>query len=66
MVAPIHPKAMPAILTTAEEFDLWLEGDSVEAIKLQRRARRDVEDRSEGREGGSRAGDPLGSKPKSA
>jgi putative SOS response-associated peptidase YedK len=24
--APIHPKAMPVILTTAEEFDLWLEG----------------------------------------
>ena len=63
MVAPIHPKAMPAILATAEEFDLWLDGNSVEAIKLQRR---DVEDRSEGREGGSRAGDPLGSKPKSA
>ena len=36
MVAPIHPKAMPVILTTAEEFDLWLEGEIVEALKLQR------------------------------
>ena len=26
----------PVILTTAEEFDLWLDGDSVDAIKLQR------------------------------
>jgi putative SOS response-associated peptidase YedK len=24
IVAPIHPKAMPAILTTAEEYDTWL------------------------------------------
>ena len=23
-VAPIHPKAMPVILTTTEEFDRWL------------------------------------------
>ena len=36
MVAPIHPKAMPVILTTTEEFDLWLEGETVEALKLQR------------------------------
>jgi hypothetical protein len=27
---------MPVILTTAEEFDLWLEGETVEALKLQR------------------------------
>src|SRR5271169_1663149 len=27
IVAPIHPKAMPVILTTTEEFDLWLEGE---------------------------------------
>jgi putative SOS response-associated peptidase YedK len=33
--APIHPKAMPVILTTTEEFDLWLEGETVEALKLQ-------------------------------
>jgi putative SOS response-associated peptidase YedK len=36
IVAPIHPKAMPVILTTIEEFDLWLEGETVEALKLQR------------------------------
>ena len=36
MIAPIHPKAMPVILTTTEEFDLWLEGETVEALKLQR------------------------------
>jgi hypothetical protein len=28
IVAPIHPKAMPVILTTTEEFDLWLEGEN--------------------------------------
>jgi hypothetical protein len=31
IVAPIHPKAMPVIVTTTEEFDLWLEGETVEA-----------------------------------
>jgi putative SOS response-associated peptidase YedK len=36
IIAPIHPRAMPVILTTAEEFDLWLEGETVEALKLQR------------------------------
>jgi putative SOS response-associated peptidase YedK len=36
IVAPIHQKAMPVILTTTEEFDLWLEGETVEALKLQR------------------------------
>ena len=36
IVAPIHPKAMPAILTTAEEVDLWLEGETPDALKLQR------------------------------
>ena len=29
-------KAMPVILTTTKEFDLWLEGETVEALKLQR------------------------------
>ncbi|MGY2846595.1 putative SOS response-associated peptidase YedK [Bradyrhizobium sp. USDA 4501] len=24
MVAPIHPKAMPVILTTDEERDIWM------------------------------------------
>jgi putative SOS response-associated peptidase YedK len=36
IVAPIHPKAMPVILTTTEEFDLWLEGETVDALTLQR------------------------------
>jgi putative SOS response-associated peptidase YedK len=36
IVAPIHPKAMPVVLATAEEFDLWLEGETVESLKLQR------------------------------
>jgi putative SOS response-associated peptidase YedK len=36
VVAPIHPKAMPVILTTPEEIDLWLEGEVAEALKLQR------------------------------
>jgi putative SOS response-associated peptidase YedK len=35
-IAPIHPKAMPVILTTTEQFDFWLEGETVEALKLQR------------------------------
>jgi putative SOS response-associated peptidase YedK len=28
VVAAIHSKAMPVILTTTEEFDLWLDGES--------------------------------------
>jgi putative SOS response-associated peptidase YedK len=36
VVAPIHPKAMPVILTTAAEADLWLEGETLDALKLQR------------------------------
>jgi putative SOS response-associated peptidase YedK len=36
IVAPIHPKAMPVILTTTDEFHLWREGETVEALKLQR------------------------------
>ena len=39
IVAPIHPTTMPVIPTTTEEFDLWLEGETVEALnslKLQR------------------------------
>jgi putative SOS response-associated peptidase YedK len=35
-VAPIHPKAMPVILTTPEEVDLWLGAETPQALKLQR------------------------------
>jgi putative SOS response-associated peptidase YedK len=36
IVAPIHPKAMPTILTTAEECETWLSAPMEEALKLQR------------------------------
>ena len=36
VVAPIHPKAMPVILTTVDEFDIWLSAPAEEALVLQR------------------------------
>jgi putative SOS response-associated peptidase YedK len=36
VVAPIHPKAMPVILTTPAEIDLWLLADAPTALELQR------------------------------
>ena len=36
VVAPIHPKAMPVILTEPDELDTWLEADWDEAKGLQR------------------------------
>jgi putative SOS response-associated peptidase YedK len=36
IVKPIHEKAMPAILTTPEEVDLWLTGEWVDVKHLQR------------------------------
>src|SRR5208282_3447667 len=36
VVAPVHPQAMPVILTTPAEVDLWLEGDTATALALQR------------------------------
>jgi len=35
-VAPIHPKAMPAILTTSDEVETWLSAPWSEASALQR------------------------------
>jgi putative SOS response-associated peptidase YedK len=35
-VAKVHPKAMPVILTTKEECDLWMSADWNDAAKLQR------------------------------
>jgi putative SOS response-associated peptidase YedK len=36
VVGPIHPKAMPVILTTPEECDAWMSAPVVEALALQR------------------------------
>ncbi|SDR49826.1 Putative SOS response-associated peptidase YedK [Rhizobiales bacterium GAS113] len=36
IVAPIHPKAMPAILTTPAEIEVWLKAPAEEALGLQR------------------------------
>lgn len=36
-VGAIHPKAMPVILTTQEEMDIWMEAPAEEALKLQRK-----------------------------
>ena len=36
IVAPIHPKAMPVILTTPAEVELWLAAEAAEAIEVQR------------------------------
>lgn len=36
VVKPIHEKAMPVILRTREEFDIWLNGSPREALQLQR------------------------------
>jgi SOS response associated peptidase (SRAP) len=36
VVGAIHPKAMPVILATREEIDVWMSAPAEEALKLQR------------------------------
>jgi putative SOS response-associated peptidase YedK len=36
IVAPIHAKAMPVILTTPEEVDAWMTAPAQKALMLQR------------------------------
>jgi putative SOS response-associated peptidase YedK len=36
IVAPVHRKAMPVILTTPAEVDQWLQADATDALTLQR------------------------------
>jgi putative SOS response-associated peptidase YedK len=36
LVGAIHPKAMPAILTTRDEIDIWMNAPPEEAFRLQR------------------------------
>ncbi len=38
LVGPIHPKAMPVVLTTETEIDTWLTAEPAEAMQLQRPA----------------------------
>jgi putative SOS response-associated peptidase YedK len=42
VVAPIHPKAMPVILRTPTEIDLWLLADAPKALELKRPLRDDA------------------------
>jgi putative SOS response-associated peptidase YedK len=36
VVAPVHPKAMPVILTSRAEIDVWMTAPAKEALALQR------------------------------
>ena len=36
VVKPIHPKAMPVILTTEAEIERWMTAPAAEALELQR------------------------------
>jgi putative SOS response-associated peptidase YedK len=42
VVAPVHPQAMPVILTEEEEFERWLKAPAREALQLQRPATGDL------------------------
>jgi putative SOS response-associated peptidase YedK len=59
IVRPVHAKAMPVILTQAEEFDRWLSAPAAEALTLQRPPPADalrIVARERGRIGGLVAG----------
>ena len=45
VVGPIHPKAMPVILTTQAEVDTWLSAATMDALALQRPLPDSAEDR---------------------
>ena len=36
VVKPIHERAMPVILRTSEELDIWMNAPAEEALQLQR------------------------------
>ena len=36
LVRPVHPKAMPVLLTEPEEWEVWLGGSTAHALALQR------------------------------
>ena len=36
LVGAFHPKAMPVILTTPEEIDVWMSAPALDALRLQR------------------------------
>jgi putative SOS response-associated peptidase YedK len=36
LIGAFHPKAMPVILTTQDEIDVWMSAPAPEALRLQR------------------------------